>query len=51
MLAKAHMELMLLGFILKLKEINCPLASYSVLKNALSAEKRKQFNIKKIIKD
>ena len=40
-----NQELMLLGFILKLKEINCPLASYSVLKNALSAEKRKQFNI------
>jgi hypothetical protein len=40
-----NQELMLLGFILKLKEINCPIASYSVLKNALSAEKRKQFNI------
>jgi RIO-like serine/threonine protein kinase len=40
-----NQELMLLGFILKLKEINCPIASYSVLKNALSSEKRKQFNI------
>ena len=40
-----NQELMLLGFILKLKEINCPIASYIVLKNALSSEKRKQFNI------
>ena len=40
-----NQELMLLGLILKLKEMNCPIASYSVLKNALSIEKRKQFNI------
>lgn len=38
-------ELMLLGFILKLKEMNCPPQSYSILKTHLPEEKRAQFNI------
>jgi RIO-like serine/threonine protein kinase len=38
-------ELMLLGFILKLKEMNCPPASYKILKEHLSAEKRNAFGI------
>ena len=42
---KPNQELMLLGLILKLKDINCPPASYSILKNSLSVEKRNQFKI------
>jgi serine/threonine protein kinase len=38
-------ELMLLGFILKLKEMNCPPQSYSILKTHLTEQKRAQFNI------
>ena len=38
-------ELMLLGFILKLKEMNCPVQSYNILKSHLSEQKRIQFNI------
>jgi predicted Ser/Thr protein kinase len=42
---KPNSELMLLGLILKLKEMHCPPASYSILKNALPADKRLQFGI------
>ena len=38
-------ELMLLGFILKLKEIGCPIKSYNILKKSLSMERRLQFKI------
>ena len=38
-------ELMLLGFILKLKELNCPPASYNILKGHLSISNRKTFGI------
>ena len=38
-------EMMLLGFILKLKDMNCPPESYKVLKQHLSEEKRKIYNI------
>ena len=40
-----NQELMLLGLILKLKEMNCPATSYNILKNELSLEKRQQFGI------
>lgn len=39
-------ELMLLSFILKLRDMNCPPDSYSILKTHLSAEKKAAFNIK-----
>lgn len=42
---KPNSELMLLGFILKLREMNCPPQSYSILKTHLSSEKRTQFKI------
>lgn len=38
-------ELMLLGFILKLKDLKCPPESYAYLKTHLSAQKRRQFKI------
>jgi tRNA A-37 threonylcarbamoyl transferase component Bud32 len=40
-----NMELSLLGFILILKDANVDKSSYSFLKNFLSEEKKKQFNI------
>ena len=40
-----NIELMLLGFILKLKDLKCPGSSFSLLKKYLSEEKRKSYNI------
>lgn len=40
-----NMELMLLGFVVKLKEIGCPPAGYDILVSKLPTEKRKQFGI------
>lgn len=40
-----NMDLMLLGFILKLKERNCPEKSYSVLLDYLDREIRRKFNL------
>jgi tRNA A-37 threonylcarbamoyl transferase component Bud32 len=42
---KPNMELMLLGFVLKLKDMKASPSSYSVLKNHLSAEKIKQYKL------
>lgn len=38
-------ELMLLGFILKLKSLNAPLMSYSILKGHLSSQNRQKYGI------
>ena len=43
--SKPNEELMLLGLILKLKEMHCPAESYNILINALPADKRVQFGI------
>jgi tRNA A-37 threonylcarbamoyl transferase component Bud32 len=43
--ASPNFELMLLGFILKLKDMNTPKSSYAELKKHLSAEKRKSYKI------
>jgi tRNA A-37 threonylcarbamoyl transferase component Bud32 len=43
---KPNYELMLLSFILKLQEMNCPATSYSILKEHLSDEKKTAFGIK-----
>jgi hypothetical protein len=40
-----NIELMLLGFILKLKDLKCPASSFSLLKKYLSEEKRKSYGI------
>lgn len=38
-------ELMLLGFVLKLKDMNCPQVSFKILKSHLSEATRKQYGI------
>ena len=38
-------ELMLLGFVLKLKDMNCPPISFNILKTHLSESTRKQYGI------
>jgi tRNA A-37 threonylcarbamoyl transferase component Bud32 len=43
---KPNYELMLLSFILKLQEMNCPATSYSILKEHLSDAKKATFGIK-----
>jgi tRNA A-37 threonylcarbamoyl transferase component Bud32 len=40
-----NMDIMLLGFILKLKEMNCPPSSYSVLSKFVRKEKREELGI------
>jgi tRNA A-37 threonylcarbamoyl transferase component Bud32 len=40
-----NMEIMLLGFILKLRELKCPAGSYKTLVKYLSPQKRNEFNL------